>query len=777
MEADTMSKWSGAWWACVAACACVTACDSGEKPGAEGAGAAARLAAPVAEGAAEPEANGEATPKDAPSTEAAGGVVFSMVDNRHMAHARDGGALVIHAGEASGLKYVQGRWKNPWFDAQEEDGVRFAHARGPGATLRFPLGRPGDTGAVGEGWRVQARLRPVGDQRCDVFLKVPGKDEQKIGSLGLKPGWSEYDVALPADAPRGQEVALRFHFSRSRDVPGVGKSAAAFDWLRVGEVADGAPAPPELGAMVDAKAKKITLGSGRSLTWFTALAPGSRFVAQVDGEAELVARGDGAKEQVFALSGAASVDLSKVASDATSLELRAKGDGEAVLTAPGIARAEPAAKEAKGPRVVVVWLIDTLRADHLSAYNPKTDVKTPNLDAFAKEAAVFTRASVQGNSSLPSSASIFSSMYPSAHGVVTQSAKLPKDATMFGEAMASTGARAGLFSSNGYVSNSWGFARGFAKEHNPIRAGGRSEAEHLWGEAKEWMKAELEKDADARLFVYLNTSDPHVPYDPPADDLALYHSGGGKGRVSPRGTGELLHELAGGKLELNAGEHAYMRALYKGEITYNDRIFGQMLADLKELGVRDEAMIAVTSDHGEEFGEYGRYGHGISANQELVDVPLIIGFGGWTAGGRRVERAVELLDLFPTLAAAFGAKLPEGLQGEDLGAAARGEEAWHPTPSIAYHNDFLRSARVGDLKYQLFQGDNDPVYELKYGETGAKMTAIDGEDVSGKRPVARRMMRDLMAFHLARDTAWRKSTDGHANNHSAALASAWDGGW
>ncbi len=770
-----MSRWSGAWWACVTACVCMTACDSGgAKPPGEGVGAGAKAANPVAEAAT----NGAPAESKAPDAAPADAeVVFSMVDNRHMAHVRDADALVLHAGEASGLKYVQGRWKNPWFDATSEDGVRFAYARGPGATLRFPLGRPGDTGTVGEGWRVQARLRPVGDQRCDVFLKVPGKDEKKIGSLSLKAGWSEYDVKLPADAPKGKEVALRFHFSRSRNVSGVGKSAAAFDWLRVGKIADGAPAAPELGALIDAKAKTITLGAGRSLTWFTALAPNSRFVAEVTGEAELVARGDGGKEQVFALSGAADVDLSKVASDAVSLELRAKGDAEAVLTAPGIARPKVEVADAEGPRVVVVWLIDTLRADHLPAYNPETDVKAPNLDAFAKEAAVFERASVQGNSSLPSSASIFSSMYPSGHGVVTQSAKLPKEATMLGESMVSTGARAGLFSANGYVSNSWGFARGFAKEHNPIRAGGRSEAEHLWGEAKTWMKAELDKDAEAKLFVYINTSDPHVPYDPPSADLELYHSGGKTGRVSPHGTGQLLHDLAGGKFKLNAGERAYMRALYKGEITYNDRIFGQMLADLEELGVRDEAMVVVTSDHGEEFGEYGRYGHGISANQELVDVPLIIGYSGWSGNGRRVERAVELLDLFPTLATAFGATLPEGLQGEDLGAAIRGEEVWHPTPSIAYHNDFLRSARVGDLKYQLFQGDKDPVYELKYGKTGAAMAALDGKDVSGTRPVARRMMRDLMAFHLSRDTDWRKPTDGHANNHSATLATAWDAGW
>jgi hypothetical protein len=105
----------------------------------------------------------------------------------------------------------------------------------------------------------------------------------------------------------------------------------------------------------------------------------------------------------------------------------------------------------------------------------------------------------------------------------------------------------------------------------------------------------------------------------------------------------------------------------------------------------------------------------------------------------------------------------------------------HPTTSIAYHNDFLRSARVGDLKYQLFQGDNDPLYEVSYHPTKYsdynQAKKIDDPDVSTTKPVARRQMRDLMAFHLRADTESTKREDGQPNNHSAARAVELDKGW
>lgn len=713
-----------------------------------------------------------------------GEAIFDLVDNRHLAHFHDGG-LVIPFGVGAGLKYVQGRWKNPWFDGSKDGESQVAYPGGIGATVRFPLGAL-STGKTDDAWSVQARLKPAGEQRCDVFLNAPGQSEQKIGSLVLDEGWKTYDIKLPPGLELGQEHTLRFHFSRSRDVPGVGKSAAAFDWVRVGKgLKDAAPATQ--ASRFDAMAKTITLAPNQSLTYYTTLAADTSLTAHVDGKLGLEISEDGGSPERATLEGkAATHALSKWGGKAVRLTLRNTGSAPVTITAPALTVArQKVTPLAAGPKYVVVWLVDTLRADHMKAYNPQTDVTTPNLDRFIADAALFERASVQGNSSLPSSATIFSGAYPSSHGVVKESARQPKDFVLLGEAMKKAGFSNGLFSSNGYVSNKWGFARGFEKEFNPIREGGPSEAEYLWPKAAEWLGQKIKAAPEGKVFVYLNTSDPHVPYDPPAEDLGAYHSGPKVGKVSPRGTGELLHDMAKkGGPSLNASEQAYMRALYKGEISYNDRWFGKMLEDLEKLGIRDQTMIVVTSDHGEEFGEYGRWGHGVSVNQELVDVPLIVGYSPWTKGGVRVPHAVETLDIYPTLLEAAGVPattLADNVQGTSLASLIQAPTLSHPTPSMAYHNDFLRSARVHDFKYQLYQGDKDPLHVISYHPTKyadySKAAGIDGEDISTQRPILRRQMRDLMAFHLHSDERARQTKSGEANNHSTTRAAALDAGW
>lgn len=721
--------------------------------------------------------------------------LFDLVANRHLAHYNHKG-LVIDLGIGAGLKYVQGRWKNPWFDASSGEKAAFSYAypKGIGATVRFPLGSPEQRGQkTDKTWKIQARLEPVGDQRCDVFINAPGRKEEKFASLVLEKGWKTYSIDLPEGLELGQEHTVRFHFSRSRDVAGIGKSAAGFDWLKVGkEASDALPANARQLARFDAAKNTITLEKDQSLTWYTTISPATFLhVGKLEGKltARITTDAAGGKATSSEVTLEPGEDiaqkLDKWAGQAVALTLLPAGD-KVTLTAPSIAIEKSApATRSEDPQYVVVWLIDTLRADHLSVYNPATDVEAPQLAAFTEKAALFKRASVQGNSSLPSSASIFSGSYPPKHKLVRDSEVLPKDFTVLGEGMKKAGWTNGLFSSNGYVSTKRGFARGFDKEVNPIQDGTPSETEHLWPTAKTWLSEQVKADAKKKVFVYINTSDPHVPYDPPAADLKKYHSGGAAGRVSPRSTGELLHDLAKkGTPTLNAAEQAYMRALYKGEITYNDRWFGKMIEDLKAMGILEKTMIIVTSDHGEEFGEYGRYGHGISVNQELVDVPLIIGYLPWTKDGVVVEHAAEVLDIYPTLLDVAGVKpanFAANIQGRTLVPAMLAPQKSHPTTSIAYHNDFLRSARVGDLKYQLFQGDNDPLYEVKYHPTKyddyRQAKKIDDEDVSTAKPVSRRQMRDLMAFHLSSDTSATKRADGQPNNHSSARAKALDAAW
>jgi arylsulfatase A-like enzyme len=713
--------------------------------------------------AAKAEADVGTTEPGAEAKRSSGVTTFDLVDNRHLAHFDDGG-IVLDLGHASGSKYVQGRWNAGWYDAGEDDGRKVGWPRGVSAVVRFPVLR------AAELHRLTVRLKPNGKQFCDVFLSPADGDERKVGSFTqLGEGWGTHELEL-GKLEAGAEYTLRLHFSRSRDIPGGRRSAAAIDWIRVG--ADGASAEPRRRVdAFDVPSRTIALERGESLSWFTVLGKTPSLEGTFDGSGELVVHVEGTEPVRKPLGGKTAVDLSQWADTPVRLELVAGAKGLKAarprLTAPHAA----VRPRSKGPRVVLVWVIDTLRADHLPAYNPDTDVVTPNLDAFVEEAALFTNATVQGNSSLPTSASIFTGAYTVTHGLVRESGRLKADHRVLGEPFDAAGWSTALFSSNGYVSKTWGFARGFDKEVNPIRESRPSDTSVLWPEAKAWLEQALQSDEP--ILLYINTVDPHVPYDPPSKHLKRYHQGGRVGKVTPRGTGQLLHDAAGGKVTITNAERDYMLALYKGEITDNDEWFGTMRADLEALGIADQTMIVVTSDHGEEFGEYGRFGHGVSVNQELVDVPFIVGYTPWTKPGRRIDTAVEVIDLYPTIADAAGVETGAQVQGESLVRRMLDASPSHPTIAFSYHNDFLRGARVGNWKYQLFNGDNDRVYDLNDRDG-----VWDDENLAAERPITRRAMRDAMAFQVGFDMSWKKSVDGHVNNHTEAAAKRLDEqGW
>lgn len=697
--------------------------------------------------------------------------IFDFVDNRHLAHIWDEG-VVLDMGAAGYLKYIQGSWNAPWHQGKTEDGFHYALPKGVGGTVRFPLYDPALKGKTTEPWKMVVRLKPYGNQRSDLFFRAANGEEKKFASLNeIGEGFNTYSVDLPAGYEVNQEHTLRLHFSRSQDVGGL-RAAAAIDWIKVGPQAT-EKEPARISNMVDAKARTITLPPKTRLQWYLTPAKGATFETMVEGRGEIVVtpHGKPGKTVKSENGGRLPVDLSVYPGTPLRFEMVNNTTEPVTFKNPRLV-VKPQAKRPKteAPKYVLVWIIDTLRADHLPLYNPKTDVKTPILDEWAKnEAVVFERTTCQGNSSLPTSASIFTSTYSPIHKMITDKARLPKDGAVFAEPFKQAGWATALYSSNGYVSNTWGFARGMEKEVNPIRENRPSDSEYLWPEAQAWLQKHVETNKDKPALLYINTVDPHVPYDPPQEQLAPYHSGGKVGKVSPRATGQLLHDMAAGKVSLNAEEARYMHALYKGEITYNDIWFGKMLEALDAMGIRDQTMIIVSSDHGEEFGEYGKWGHGISVNQELVDIPLIIGYRPWTKGGLRVPDDVEVVDLMPTALDSAGIAIPASVQGRSLVTEMLDPTPRHPRAGFSYHNTFLRGARIGDWKYQLFNGDRDPVYELTGPEGG-----WDKNDVSDASPIVRRMMRDAMAFQVGLDTQLKKQTHGFANNHSPALAELLD---
>jgi arylsulfatase A-like enzyme len=702
--------------------------------------------------------------------------IYDFVDNRHLFHQIDTGILVDF-GHPAGHKYIQGRWRSPWQAGRHEGDRNVAWTDGVGATFRVPLTEvPGDMELV-------LRMRTTSDsQRMDVFLN---SDERLVTVDDPPTEWGEVRVRLPADQLQVGENKFRVHFTRSERFEDLGRTAGGFDWARIQplgadppeshkdgafqvvERADGsrALAAPAYGTL----AIYMTVpDEARLRLWLAAEAATAPAAIRVlrDGEAPSVLW----QGEASATPTPIEVDLSGLAGQVVRLELAGTGpmtDAMLHWIEPILAVPERPAREldeSLRPRRILVWLIDALRVDHFAVYTPETRVAAPNLVDFADRCVAFRRTTIQGNSSLPGSGTIHSGTYPTVHQLVEGGRRLPRSLTLLAEPFDEAGWDTGLFSSNGYVADRRGFDRGYDEYRNLIHEPGRPDSEYLWPIVRDWL---ADRSEDTPWLAFINTIDPHVPYDPPEDILARYFEGTYRGRIRPRATGILLDEL--GDEELTGTDLEYLTALYDGEITYNDVWFGHAVDDMTELGLLDDTLVVITADHGEQFFEHGRGGHGIGVWEEEMHIPLMFCHPPSLGESRWVDVEVEMVDLVDTLLDLSGLEPPESSQGISLVPLMLDPTPVMNRPAFSYHQDYLRGMRVGRWKYHLRTGDNDNLYDLDE-------SPLEGDDHRADHPIAHRYMRDVMAFHLAFDEEWHKRDWGFPNNHTGTFADLLDGG-
>ncbi|MDH3728692.1 MAG: sulfatase-like hydrolase/transferase, partial [Myxococcales bacterium] len=249
----------------------------------------------------------------------------------------------------------------------------------------------------------------------------------------------------------------------------------------------------------------------------------------------------------------------------------------------------------------------------------------------------------------------------------------------------------------------------------------------------------IEKNKGKRFFAYIQTIDPHVPYDPPDKFLKMYDPEPYKGQVQNRRTHLMLDEAKKNpkKYSFTKRDKERIEALHDGEISYHDEHFGKFLVKLRELGIDDDTLIVITSDHGEEFQEHGSWGHGHSVYQELLGVPLLFRWPGVIPAGARVGPVVSTTDIGPTVLEATGVPIPKEFEGHSLMGFIRGD--WPMGPYVAF-SDFLDHRRVirggdwkliirGNLSQVIFDLQSDP-WELK---------ELDGR----ANPIAQRYLRTL----------------------------------
>lgn len=297
---------------------------------------------------------------------------------------------------------------------------------------------------------------------------------------------------------------------------------------------------------------------------------------------------------------------------------------------------------------IVLIVVDTLRADHLSGFGHPHPT-SPYLDRLADQSVTFTRALATASHTVPSMLSLWTGRYPVVHGnqyfadvrafrVPTPNTRpsVPAPLPMLAEHLRDNGYRTAAVTTNPWLREEYGFARGFDVYHH------LDEVPAPRGPAVNAVAREIVEEWRARrFFLYVHYMDVHLPFDP-----------------EPRYRGRF--PARDGLPELMTQWHAD----YQAEIRAVDDYIRGVVEALSELGLAEDTLLIVTSDHGEEYRDHGRFGHGHALYQELIHVPLLLHHRKLAAG--RIDVPVSLVDLFPTVAALVTGPLQREVDGISL---------------------------------------------------------------------------------------------------------------
>ncbi len=434
---------------------------------------------------------------------------------------------------------------------------------------------------------------------------------------------------------------------------------------------------------------------------------------------------------------AANVDLSAFADKVVRLELVAEGEGAGTVAWGSLAVHTPAPAQARmrPARNVIVLLIDTLRADRLKAWNPRTRVRTPTMDALAGQGAIFQNAHSVENWTKPSVASVLTGLYPRTHRARTQESVLPGAALMLSEHLQAKGFETGSFIANGYVSDRFGFKQGWDYYTNFIRENKGTDAEIVFREAGDW----IERNRGSRFFAYVHTIDPHVPYDPPAEYLRMYDARTDyTGVVQPRSTGDLLEQAKRNPpaVTLTASDQQRLEGLHDGEITQHDAVLGRFIQRMQQLGVWEDTLFVITSDHGEEFRDHGSWGHGHSVYEELLHVPLYFRLPNTVPANLRLNDSVGTVSIPATVNELLGVDPMPNLEAGSLVEYFR--EATPTGPRVAF-SDWTDDRRVITVagRWKLIVRGNFTTTLFDLAEDPGERSQLEPMD----RPIAARFCR------------------------------------
>jgi arylsulfatase A-like enzyme/Flp pilus assembly protein TadD len=344
------------------------------------------------------------------------------------------------------------------------------------------------------------------------------------------------------------------------------------------------------------------------------------------------------------------------------------------------------------PWNVLIVTFDTTRADVLGCYgNPRQP--SPHIDRIAREGALFENAFTAIPITTPSHSTIFTGLYPTAHGVRDNGRfKLAEGQRTLAETLHGAGWRTAAAVGAFPLTRDWGLAQGFDFYDDEVRVADQDQRGRPAGPQKMFFdERPATRVNDAALtwlrdrdpgpfFLWVHYWDPHQPLD------------------APRAFSQLFPQNP-----------------YEAEVAFADSAFGAILAELERTGEYERTLIVVVADHGEGHGEHGEDTHSMLLYNATLHVPLVIRAPGG-APGRRIRERVGTVDITPTVLDVLGIPPPVAMHGRSLaGQLSRpesGTDASLPSDRRPYYAESL-SPRLsygwGELR-ALFLGRSKLIY-------------------------------------------------------------------
>lgn len=354
------------------------------------------------------------------------------------------------------------------------------------------------------------------------------------------------------------------------------------------------------------------------------------------------------------------------------------------------------APQAKRPNIVLIS-IDTLRADHVSSYGYKRQT-TPSIDALASEGVRFDQVTAAANSTLPSHMSMFTSLYPEAHGVTdrdeTLRPRLSKNHTTLAEILKKAGYRTAAFvNDRKRLDPQFGFDRGFGSYNTMETDAQKSNDDYVLP----W----LQQDHVAPFFLFVHYYDAHL------DWTRMQH-------IS-----------------------SSLESDYDQRIALMDLEVGKIVDQIEKSGHREDTIVVLVADHGQEFGEHGCFGS-CSLHEGSIRVPWILSWPGHIA--RRVVRSpVQTIDLMPTLLDLAGRPASSDAAGRSRAPEAFG---YDPGAQSTVHSTGRQGTEfsIRRSRWKMIidtESDRRELYDLETDPSEAR--DLTNENVALARELAARM--------------------------------------